>query len=53
MMNKYYAKLYVKLHYIWYYVTHPKMWWKRMQIGDSNLRKVLDLYIGNSNKKRK
>ena len=52
-MNKYYAKLYVKLHYIWYYVRHPKMWWKRMQIGDSNLRKVLDLYIGNSNKKRK
>ena len=51
--NKYLIKLYVKAHYIWYYITHPKMWWKRMQLGDSNLKKVLDLYIGNLTKKRK
>ena len=45
MMNKYYAKLYVKLHYIWYYVTHPKMYWYRLKLKNKHMRKVLDLFI--------
>ena len=44
--NKYLVKLYVKLHYMWYYINHPKMWWKIRKIRDKNLRQAMNLYIG-------
>ena len=44
--NKYLIKLYVRLHYMWYYITHPKMWWQMRKIKNSNLRELMNLYIG-------
>ena len=44
--NKYLVKLYVKLHYLLYYMKHPKTWWQMRKIKDKNLRQVMNLYIG-------
>ena len=49
MPNKYWVKLYVKAHYMWYYIKHPKAWWKMRKIKDSNLRELMNLYIGRMN----
>ena len=32
MRNTYLVKLYVKLHYMWYYITHPRMWWAMTEL---------------------
>jgi len=31
-MRYYLIKLYVKLQYLWFYITHPHMYWKRLKI---------------------
>ena len=49
MRNKYLVKLYVKLHYILYYIKHPKVWWQMRKIKDRNLRELMNLYIGRIN----
>ena len=46
MKNIYLVKLYVRLHYMWYYIKHPKMWWHMRKIRDKNLRELMNLYIG-------
>ena len=46
--NIFLVRMYIRLQYIKYYITHPSMFRKRMKIGDNKLRKVLDLLIGNT-----
>ncbi len=49
--NKYTIKLYVKLRYIWYYITHPTMFFKyyawrlSTKLSDQNSSKMLNLFI--------
>ena len=47
--NKYLIKLYVKAHYMWYYIKHPITWWKIRKMRDSNMRELMNLYIGRLN----
>ena len=49
MPNKYWVKLYVKAHYMWYYIKHPKAWWQMKKIKNRNLRQLMNLYIGRLN----
>ena len=49
MRNKYLVKLYVKLHYLSYYIKHPKVWWQMRKIKNKNLREAMNLYIGRIN----
>ena len=41
MRNKYLVKLYVKLHYLSYYMKHPKTWWQMRKVW--KLEKEVDM----------
>ncbi len=41
MRNKYLVKLYVKLHYLSYYMKHPKVWWQMRKVW--KLEKEVDM----------
>ena len=45
MMNKYLVKLYVKLHYLLYYIRHPKKWLEYRKLGPKQ-KELVQLYIG-------
>ena len=51
MLNKIMIKIYVKIRYLWYYITHPKMFYKyyswKMSTKsiDQDTAEITDLYI--------
>ena len=53
MLDKFKYWFIVKCWTIWYYITHPSMYWKRLLVGDTKLKKVLDLYVGMTMSKEK
>ena len=37
MLNKILIKIYVKSQYLWYYLQHPDMYWKRFKLRKNNM----------------